>query len=69
MDGIVGAAARPPCPPAAGLPAETNEQTEDLNTYRWIPGECINEYSKSAATWKSHTSSPEFAEAFQATAA
>jgi hypothetical protein len=40
-----------------------------LNTYRWIPGECINEYSKSAATWKSHTSSPEFAEAFQATAA
>jgi hypothetical protein len=69
MDGIVGAATRPPCPHTAGPPAAKNEEIEDVNTYSWIPGDCQKEYSKSAATWKAHTSAPELFEAFQATAA
>jgi hypothetical protein len=69
MDGIAGTDARPPCLSQERLPAKKENAGEDLNMYRWIPGECLKEYSESATRWKSHTSSTEFANAFKATAA
>jgi hypothetical protein len=44
------------------------ENTEEKKSYRWIEGECLAEYSASAAKWKQHTSTVEFAEAFTAIA-
>jgi hypothetical protein len=69
MDGIAGAAARPPCPLPAAPSANTNIVGEDMNAYRWIHGDHLKEYSSSAMKWKAHTSKQEFADAFRATTA
>ena len=44
------------------------EKSEEKKSYRWIEGECLTEYSASAAKWKQHTSTVEFAKAFTAIA-
>jgi hypothetical protein len=69
MDGIVGAAARPPYPLHDGQSANTKTIGESINAYRWIHGDHLKEYGTSAMKWKAHTSTQEFADAFRATTA
>jgi hypothetical protein len=57
------------CITPASPPASKKTQSENENSYRWIPGEYLNEYNTSAAKWKSHTSTAEFSKTFRETAA
>jgi hypothetical protein len=54
--------------PRTETPAEDKKNRDDDRYYRWVEGECLNEYSKSAAQWAAHTSTEAFTEAFKAIA-
>jgi hypothetical protein len=51
--------------PRNSSPENAAEHSNKNRTYRWIEGECLQEYSKSATKWKQHTDTIEFTDAFQ----
>lgn len=68
-DGTAGQPTRAASGAETSPPVNTQHGSVDTNAYRWIPGECLQEYGASAAKWKTHTSSQAFTDAFMATAA
>ena len=59
-------------PAITAIPAQDIQDTETAasgnaaknTSYRWVEGTCLKEYGTSAAIWKQHTSTPEFAPKF-----
>ena len=45
-------------------PEDETDHSNNNKSYRWIEGECLLEYSKSATKWKQHTNTQEFTDAF-----
>ena len=45
-------------------PEDETDHSNNKKSYRWIEGECLLEYSKSATKWKQHTNTKEFTDAF-----
>jgi hypothetical protein len=51
--------------PRNTAPDDETDHSNNTKSYRWIEGECLLEYSKSATKWKQHTDTQEFTDAFQ----
>jgi hypothetical protein len=47
-------------------PADDKHPSVKSKSYRWVAGACLKEYGNSAAQWKAHTSTTQFAAAFTA---
>lgn len=52
--------------PGTEIPAMEKSNIPEDKFYRWVEGECLKDYSNSAAKWAAHSSTQDFTSAFNA---